>query len=180
MDTDTRSAMAALAHYTLSCGWLLLPAAAWNILLAKHLPPAFQPDEFGRDIPAPLAFAENGLRIAVFMLPFLMPLDMAAPGAGRALLVFGAGTLLYFASWLALIGLPGSRWSRCALGFAAPAYTPLLWLLGIALLGDRLFWGTFYRWWMYVVLCVVFLAAHITHTMRVYFRNPQPGVTAAR
>ncbi len=167
--------MAGLEHYALSCGLLLLPAAVWNIVLASRLPPAFQPDEFGRDIPAPLAFAESVLRIAVFVLPFLMPLDMAAPGAGRALLIFGAGTLLYFASWLALIWLPESRWSRRPWGFTAPAYTPLLWLFGISLLGDRLFWGTFYRWWMYLVLCVVLLAAHITHTMRVYVRNRQHG-----
>lgn len=165
--------MAALAHYALSCGWLLLPAAAWNIVLAKRLPPAFQRAEFWRDVPPALAFAENGLRLAVFGLPFLMPLDVSAPGAGRALLIFGAGTLLYFASWLALIRLPGSRWSRCALGFAAPACTPLLWLLGIALLGQHLFWGSFYRWWMYLLLCVAFLAAHIAHTLRVYFRNHQ-------
>jgi hypothetical protein len=61
------------------------------------------------------------------------------------------------------------------LGFAAPAYTPLLWLLGIALLGDRLFWETFFRWWMYLALCIAFLAAHITHTLLVYFRNPKLG-----
>jgi hypothetical protein len=166
---------AALVHYALSCGWLLLPAAAWNIALTNHLPPAFQRDEFWRDIPTPLAVAENALRIAVFGLPFMMPLDASAPGAVRALFIFGAGTLIYFASWLVLIRLPGSRWSRSAWGFAAPAYTPLPWLLGIALLGDRLFWGTFYRWWMYLVLCLAFLAAHIAHTMRVYFRKPRHG-----
>jgi hypothetical protein len=166
---------AALVHYALSCGWLLLPAAAWNIALAKHLPPTFHPDEFSRDIPTPLAYAENGLRIAVFGLPFLMPLDTSAPGAVRALFTFGAGTLIYFASWLALIWLPESRWCRSPWGFAAPAYTPVIWLLGIVLLGDRLFLGTFYRWWMYLVLCLAFLAAHITHTMRVYCRNPQDG-----
>lgn len=175
MDIDTGPAMAAFAHYALSCGWLLLPAAAWNIVMAKRLPPTFQPDEFGRDIPAPLAFAENGLRVAVFGLPFLMPLDLSARGALRALVIFGVGTLLYFASWLALIWLPRSRRSRHPWGLAAPAYTPLLWLLAIALLGQHLFWGEFYRWWMYLVLCVAFLVAHIAHTMRVYVRNPQPG-----
>ena len=166
---------AALSHYALSCGLLQLPAAAWNIVLGNHLPPAFQRKEFWRDIPAPLAVAENGLRLGVFVLPFLMPLDPATQGSARAFFIFGAGTLLYFASWLALIWRPGSRWSRCPLGFAAPAYTPLIWLLGIALLSDRLVWGTFYKWWMYLVLCVAFLAAHITHTMLVYFRNFQPG-----
>jgi hypothetical protein len=162
-------------RYALSCGLLLLPAAAWNILLAKRLPPAFQPEGFGCDIPVPLTFAENVLRTAVFVLPFLMPLDIAAPGAGRALLVYTVGMLLYFASWLGLIWFPGSRWSQRPLGFAAPAYTPLLWLLGIALLGERLFWGTFYRGWMYPVVCVAFLIAHITHTMRVYVRSSHPG-----
>jgi hypothetical protein len=166
--------MTALEHYALSCGLLLLSAIAWNILLAKRLPPAFQPNEFEHDIPVPLVFAENGLRVAVFALPFLMPLDIAVPGVGRALLLYAVGTLLYFASWLALIWFPGSRWSRWPLGFAAPAYTPLLWFLGIALLGDRLFWDTFYRGWMYLVLCVAFLTVHITHTMRVYFRSPRP------
>jgi hypothetical protein len=167
---------AALAHYALSCGWLLLPAAAWNIALAKHLPPTFQRVEFWRDVPAPLAVAENGLRIAVFAVPFLMPLELAAHSAARALFIFGAGTLLYFASWLALIWLPESRWSRSPWGFAAPAYTPMLWLVGIGLLGDRLFWGTFYRWWMYFALCVAFLAAHVTHTMLVHSRNRQRGL----
>lgn len=144
--------MAAPANYALSCGRLLLPTVAWNIALAKRLPQVFQRDEFWRDIPAPLAVTENGLRIAVFVVPFLMPLDITAPGAVRALFIFGAGTLHYFASWLALI-----------------------WLFGIALLGDRLFWGTFYRWWMYLALCLAFLAAHITHTMRVHARNRQRG-----
>lgn len=166
---------ASLSHYTLSCGLLLLPAAAWNLVLAKHLPSVLQPREFQRDIPALLVLAENGLRIAVFALPFLMPLDIAAASALDALVLYGAGTFLYFASWLALILLPQSRWSCSPLGFAAPAYTPLIWFVGIALLGDQLFWGTFYRWWMYVVLCAAFLIAHCTHTLRVYFRNHPHG-----
>ena len=145
--------VAAPGRYALSCGLLPLPAAAWHIALARHLPPAFQPDQFSHGIPALLAFAENGLRVAVFVLPFLMPPDMGAPTAVRALLVFGAGTLLYFASWLALILRPGSGWSGSALGLAGPAWTPLFWLVGIALLRGRLFWGTFYRWWMYLVPC---------------------------
>jgi hypothetical protein len=167
----TISIIATLDQYALSCGLLLLPAAAWNIILAKRLPATFQPAEFARDIPASLAFAENGLRAAVFIVPFLMPLDITTPRAKWALLVYGAGTLLYFASWLALICLPKSSWSLCPFGFAAPAYTPLLWLLGISLLGDRLFWGEFYRWWMYFALCIAFLVAHFAHTLRVYFRN---------
>lgn len=100
-----------------------------------------------------------------------MPLNLAAPASKPALLVYGVGTLVYFASWLALILFPASSWSASALGFTAPAYTPLLWLIGIALLGRHLFWGTFYRWWMYLALALAFLAAHVSHTAMVYARN---------
>lgn len=163
--------LASVQRYALSCGLLLIPAILWNIALTAHLPPAFSLAEFWREIPASLAFTENSLRVAVFALPFLMPLELSAPASGRALLVYGAGTLVYFASWLALILSPTSSWSTSPWGFAAPAYTPLLWLLGIALLGRRLFWGAFYRWWMYLVIAVAFLAAHISHTVLVYSRS---------
>jgi hypothetical protein len=162
---------AVVRHYALSCGVLLIPASVWNIALPGYLPPSFAAAEFWRDIPAPLAWTENSLRIAVFVLPFLMPLDVAAPGRIRGLLVFVVGTSLYFASWLALILFPTSPWSSSALGFTAPAYTPSLWLLGIALLGRQLFWGRFYRWWMYAVLVIAFLSAHISHAVLVFART---------
>lgn len=163
--------LAAIQRYALTCGLLLIPASIWNIALIERLPPAFDPAEFWRDIPAGLTFAENSLRVAVFALPFFMPLRLSAPGAMSALRIFVVGTVVYFASWLVLILFPTSAWSTSALGFAAPAYTPFLWLLGIALLGRELFWGTFYRWWMYLALAVAFLVTHISHTALVYARS---------
>jgi hypothetical protein len=162
---------AAIQRYVLSCGLLLVPASIWNIALTDRLPSSFAPAEFWRDIPAPLALAENSLRVAVFVLPFFMPFNLAAPGRMRALFIFVVGTLVYFASWLMLTRFPASAWSTSALGFAAPAYTPFIWLLGIALLGRELFWGTFYRWWMYFALAVAFLATHVSHTALVYARS---------
>ena len=97
---------ATITRYALNCGWLLLPASLWNIALTEQLPPALSSAEFWREIPAPLAFAENSLRVAVFALPFLMPLDLSTPASKRALLLYAAGTLVYFASWLVLILFP--------------------------------------------------------------------------
>lgn len=160
-----------IRRHALSCGLLLVPASLWNIALTDRLPISFSVVEFWRDIPAPLGFAENSLRLAVFVIPFLMPLDLAAPGSMRALVVYAVGTLVYFASWLALILYPASTWSTSALGFVAPACTPFIWLLGIALLGRQLYWGKSYRWWMYLVLASAFLAVHISHTVMVYVRG---------
>lgn len=169
--SSVKSLFATVRRYALSCGLLLIPVGVWNIALKGSLPPSFAPAEFDRDIPAPLALTENSVRLAIFALPFLMPLKLRAPGSIRAVSVFAAGTVLYFASWLALILFPSSAWSSTAFGFAAPAYTPALWLLGIALLGRQLFWGRFYRWWMYALLSIAFLAAHISHTTLVFART---------
>lgn len=135
------------------------------------LPPAFAPGEFWRDIPPAIAGVENTLRVMVFMLPFFMPLSTSAASQRVGLGLYVGGTLLYFASWLALITAPDAVWSMSAAGFLAPAYTPILWLAGLALLGRRLFWGRFYRWWMYLVLSASFLAAHLLHAVIVYARN---------
>ena len=136
--------LAPIRRYALSCGLLLIPASLWNIALTGQLPAPFSPAEFSRGIPAALAAAENGLRVAVFAIPFLMPLDLALPGTAQALVVYAVGTLVYFASWLALMLFPASTWS--------------------------LFWGTFYRWWMYFVLAMVFVAMHVSHTAMVHAR----------
>lgn len=145
------------SRHALSCGLLLIPAILWNILLADQLPPAFLAEVSWHDIPDGLAFAENASRIVVFALPFLMPLEQSSHASRRGLLIFAAGTVVYFSSWLALIWFPSSSWSTSALGFVAPAYTPAFWLLGIALTGRQLFWGAFYRWWMYLPFALVLI-----------------------
>jgi len=160
-----------IQQYVFSCGLLLLPALLWNVVLARFLPPAFAPAEFWRDIPYALTAAENTLRLLVFVLPFFMPLHVSGASQRAGMRVFSAGTIVYFASWLAIIAAPNSLWSTSAIGFLAPAYTPILWLAGLSLLGRQLFCGSFYRWWMYLALSGLFLVAHVSHAVIVYARN---------
>ena len=159
------------SRYALSCGLLLIPAIAWNLVFTSMLMPPPAMTEFWRDIPAPLVAIENALRALVFGLPFVMPLQIETKLERRALLVFVLGTAVYFASWLALMFWPYSPWSSSLLGALAPAYMPILFLPSLAVLGKRLFWGHFYRWWMYLPVCFGFLAVHITHGAFVYLRS---------
>ena len=134
-----------LSRYALSCGLLLIPAIAWNLAFTSKLMPPSAMAEFWRDIPAPLVLIENSLRALVFGLPFFMPLQITTKPERRALWVFVLGTLVYFASWLALMYWPHSAWASSIFGSLAPAYAPLLFLPSLAVLGKRLFWGHFYR-----------------------------------
>ena len=84
--------------------------------------------------------------------------------------VYGVGLGVYGASWLLLIWRPNSAWSRGVLGFAAPAYTSMLWLLGIAFLGRQLYLNICYRSWIYVMLSALFTGVHVGHTILVFNR----------
>jgi hypothetical protein len=156
--------------YLVTCGLLLLPVFIWNAALMGSLPPVYLPDEYWRNIPDVLGSAENLMRSLILTIPFLMPLSVSSSRQRIGMGIFIAGNLVYFASWIALILAPDSIWSHSAIGFLASAYTPLIWFFGLALLSHRLFWGNFYRWWMYFVLCCVFLAVHITHAVIVFVR----------
>lgn len=164
--------ISALQRYLWSCGLLLLPIFAWNAALTPYLPGAWAAGNFWRNIPPSLTLVENASRIFVVALPFLMPLDLGSRAQRRALALFGAGLPLYFASWAPILLAPNSLWSTSAWGFLAPAYTPAIWLTPLALIGRRLFWGAWYRWWMYLGPVTVFIAAHVSHAALVYQRLP--------
>ena len=66
-----------MLRYLWSCGLLMLPILAWNLASARYLPPQFDSAVFDREIPPLVSAGENGLRMVVFVLPFLMPLDVA-------------------------------------------------------------------------------------------------------
>ena len=105
------------------------------------------------------------------VLQFLMPLEVATGGQRRGLLLFPVGTVFYVLAWVPLMIAPESPWSTSWLGFVAPAYTPLVWLTGLGLIGRRLYVPSPYRRWMYVALACGFVAFHVTHTSIVYARN---------
>ena len=170
------SVFPSLLHYAKNVGWLLVPVLLWNAVLSSRLPRSFSPEVFRFNIPTLLSATENALRIAVFALPFFAPLELATRSQEVGIAVFCIGLTIYFLSWLPLIAAPDSRWSLSAVGFLAPAYTPLVWLLGMSLLMQRLFWQSPYHWWFYLILSIGFLVAHIAHTAIVFTRLPHASV----
>ena len=79
------------------------------------------------------------------MLMAVMPLRLTTRTQKTGLALYGFGTLVYFGSWLTLMYPISSEWPSSAIGFLAPAYTPLLWLAGIGLIGDSFAFNVRYR-----------------------------------
>lgn len=154
--------------------WLVLPPLIIDGLFTASLPAAFHPEIFWRDIPAVLSWAENILRFAVIALTLLLPLPWPLAGLRTrrlGLTIYAVGLIAYALSWLMLIAWPDSGWSTSAIGFAAPAWTPLLWLAGIGLVTEPARLGRFRLILpLYWLVLIAFVAAHVTHTLMVFGR----------
>lgn len=155
-------------RYFLNCFLLIIPVLAWNIIMINRLPEAFQPETFQRGVPPLLTYGENISRICVFLVVFLMPLRIQTSQQKAGLYIYLAGIILYIASWILLIWFPSAEWSNSLAGFAAPAYTPLFWLVGIAFIGDSFYFHWTYKRWIILLPSFIFVGFHVAHTYWVY------------
>ena len=150
---------------------LTIPPLVFNLIFAASLPTAFSPEIFDKDIPSIISYGENIMRTFVFLFPLFMVLKLETQRQKAGLWIYIAGIAIYFASWLLLIYAPESAWSASLLGFLAPAYTPLIWLCGISMIGDTLCINIPYKWWSYLIGVVLFLTFHISHVFIVFTQN---------
>ena len=139
----------------LNCFWLLIPIFVWNAIFTPKLTQeGFESDA---NVPAWMIVLEHILRAVVFILPLLLPLHLKDQWSKIGLALYIVGTLVYFGSWLPLVYRPGAQWSTSAVGLFAPAFTPLILLTGIGLIGHS---------WVYVSLSALFILVHTLHSAR--------------
>jgi hypothetical protein len=145
-----------LKFHPVNCFWLILPLAIWNVLLG----PGIADPHITSDANSPqwLLSVENITRIAVFALPLLMPLprgkEWQSSLVKAGLIIYIAGMVIYFASWMPLLLAPDSAWSNSSSGWLAPRLTPFLCFLGIAMIGQS---------WQYAVISILFIFFHTWH-----------------
>lgn len=148
----------------------ILPFFVWNIFLTSKLPPAFDLKSFNSEIPFAIIIGENIFRSIIFILPLFFRLNISSSLDKKGVIAYSFGVVLYFLSWLMLIYAPNSGWSNSVLGFTAPAYTPIIWLVGLSLLVDSYYFKLAYSKWHFIVPSIAFSIFHISHTVYVYSR----------
>lgn len=147
--------------------WLLVPVLALDLALVGSLPAPLAPGSPGPAVPGWLSFSEVVLRVVVVGAPLLMPLSLRTPGAIRALGVYSVGLAAYAAAWAAVVGAPTSAWSTGLVGFTAPAWTSILFFVGIGL-GSTLRFVPGYRPWMYLCASTIFAVVHTVPVVMIW------------
>ena len=159
-----------ILSYLLNCFLLIIPILLWNVLFASSLPKGYALEFFWKDIPPYIGTVENVLRLMVILLPLLMPLGIKSESQKIGLAIFVIGVLLYFSSWLVQIYFPESAWSKSVFGFMAPAYTTMIWFIGIGLVGETLFVKIPYHPMVYIGIAAGFVVFLSLHSYIIYTR----------
>lgn len=155
----------------ISNGYLpILPILIWNIILTPKLPAQFQPGNFNSNVPFAILLGENIFRFIIFSIPLAIKLNVRSKAGRTGLRIYLFGIVLYFSSWVLLICFPDSFWANNLFGFAAPAYTPVIWLIGIGYMADSYFFNLAYKKWNFILPGIAFSIFHITHTIFVYYK----------
>ncbi len=126
----------------------LIPILLWNILLFSKLPM----DHFNGTAPRWVLIIENIFRGGAMLLPIILPINTGNRFFRSGLVVFIVGTLIYFASWLWLIWYPESTAAHSAWLRFAPAYTPIIWFVGLSMMSNSI---------LLLILSVVFIGFHV-------------------
>ncbi|WP_425447962.1 hypothetical protein [Dethiothermospora halolimnae] len=133
-----------------NCFLLLIPILIWNLIFTPKLTGVGYMVG-AKDIKSLKVFEEI-LRMAIFIIPLFMRFDTFDKYFKNHIYLFFIGVVIYFGSWLMIIYFPNSCWSTSMIGLLAPGYTPLIWLIGIGLLGN---------FKAYNYLAVLFIAIHV-------------------
>ena len=149
--------------------FLLLITMLWNIIFYEFLPETYSLENFRRNIPDFVLTGENISRILTFGFTILLLLGLKDKAQKTGLILYIAGVVIYFASWAAQMFLSDTQWSQSLLGYTAPAYTSIIWLLGIGLLGKELVIKRIpYNRIVFITLSIIFVVFHTAHAAIAY------------
>ncbi len=144
---------------------LLIPIFIWNAVVTKKLPESFDADIMDAGMPKLILIAENLLRMIVFLSPILFKIDISTKMGSIGFALYIVGLLIYFASWLAVILIPETMWSKSVFGYAAPAYTTIVWFVGICFMIKSYYLNIPYAAWHYLTASTLFVGVHTLHSV---------------
>ena len=147
---------------------LIIPVLLITFGLWKYLPAPYSQENFSRSAPHSLELFEDILRILIFVIPVFLLYEIRKEAQNWGWYLYAIGLALYTCSYLAQILFSSSDWSTSLIGFTAPAWTPIFWLYGIAIVCNNSWLFTWWRGYFYIIVATLFVILHTYHAFLAY------------
>jgi len=147
-----------IIKYISNCFLLFIPILLFNILFFKKLPPHYL-----KNISHPIIIMETITRIIVIAFSMIMVMNIQNKIENIGLIIYVIGIIIYFTSYFIEIYAANSLFGRNIIFILAPYWTSIIWLIGIGLVGNRLFINIPYHFTVYLILSVIFTTIHTIH-----------------
>jgi hypothetical protein len=145
-------------NYKNNCFWFLIPVIIFNIIFTKYLP-----EFYLKNVNHPIVRIETIARIITIAFSVIMAIKLDNKIGKAGLIVYIIGVLVYFCSYFIVIKVPAISFHNIFFVLLAPYWTSVLWLIGIGLLGNKLFINIPYHYAAYIIISIVFAIIHSIH-----------------
>jgi hypothetical protein len=145
-------------NYIYSCFWFFIPVIIFNIVFTKYLP-----EFYLKNTNHPIVTIETAARIITIAFSVIMAIRLDNKIGKAGLIVYIIGVLIYFCSYFIVIKVPVISFHNSIIVLLAPYWTSVIWLIGIGLLGNKLFINIPYHYAAYIVISIVFAVIHSIH-----------------
>jgi hypothetical protein len=135
-----------------------VPLIIFNIVVTKYLP-AF----YLKNIHHPIVMFETIARIITIAFSVIMMMNVNNNIGKLGFVIYIIGVFIYFCSYIVVIKIPAKSFNHNLIILLAPYWTSFLWLAGIGLLGNKLFFNVPYHFIIYVTISFVFAIIHSVH-----------------
>ena len=152
------SVLSKFFKYKYTCFWLFVPIIIFNIIFFQRLP-----SHYLRDISHYVVIIETITRILTIVFSLIMIIHLKEKIEKIGLILYIIGAFIYFLSYFAVIIFGNTLFGKNIIVVLAPYWTSVLWLIGIGLLGNKLFIKIPYHYSFYIILSIVFGIIHTYH-----------------
>jgi hypothetical protein len=144
--------------YKNNCFWFFIPVIIFNIIFTKYLP-----EYYLKNVNHPIVTIETIARIITIAFSVIMAIKLDNKIGKTGFYVYIIGVLIYFCSYFIVIKYPANSFNNSLIILLAPYWTSVLWLIGIGLLGNKLFINIPYNFSAYIVVSILFSIIHSYH-----------------
>ena len=141
-----------------NCFLLFIPVLFFNILCTKYLP-----EYFLKNISHIILPIEMVVRVILMALSTIMIIDIKDRTGKTGIIIYITGFVIYFISYFILINYSDTVFGKNIIVQLSGYWTAIIWLIGIGLIGKKLFVKIPYHYTLYIILSILFGIIHTYH-----------------